>query len=331
MKNGVYSHQEKSQPALQARLLARVVRNGTACRTVYECGVMQPATLYTAVWCTQVPPISGSSSRVGYAITNLDLSGFRLRKEDVEVQLVDLSGGLEVAVKEGGAGNTNTNTNTNGVARSDGTPPGGGRGSANSGRAGGAGAAGGVGGGAAGGEDLAAVPWATSSVDGAPSSAHPGEGRSLVSSPEQRRQAAYATVLGGAGSRLLPEELEVSWNHGGGEEFDGRAGGVVGEDGGGGLVHPPGPPPKEEMAPAEVLRVVARGVRAEFKTLQWACRQVNKVCRKGLDVCYCFCFFLCFARCRVSVIAVLYAFSVVGWRSRRIFTCAEKMTCFAPP
>eukprot|EP00903_Cladosiphon_okamuranus_P011757 g11052.t1 len=223
----------------------------------------------------EVPPISGSSSRVGYAITNLDLSGFRLRKEDVEVQLVDLSGGLEVAVKEGGAGNINTTTITNGGARSDGTPPGGATGSADSGEGGPgrAAAASGPGGGAAGGEDPAAVPWATSSVDGALSTSHPGVGGSLVSSPEQRRQAAYAAVLGGAGSPRLPGELQASWNHDVGEEFDGGVGIVVGEEGQGALVRPPGPPPKEEMAPAEVLRVVARGVRAEFKTLQWACRQ----------------------------------------------------------
>lgn len=46
----------------------------------------------------QVPPISGTSSRVGYAITNLDMSGFRVRKEDVEVELVDLSNKPKVAV-----------------------------------------------------------------------------------------------------------------------------------------------------------------------------------------------------------------------------------------
>lgn len=216
-----------------------------------------------------MPPISGTSSRVGYAITNLDLSGFRLRKEDVEVQLVDLSGGLEVAVKEGGT------ANTNGGARSDGTPAGGGTGVADSGRAGGVGPGGRNGGGAADGEDVAAVPWATSSVYGAPSSTPPGRG-SLVSAVEQRRQAAYAAVLGGAGSPRLPEELQASSrNRGAGEEVDG---GVVGGEGGDALVHPPGPSPKEEMAPSEVLRVVARGVRAEFKTLQWACRQVSLNC-----------------------------------------------------
>lgn len=218
----------------------------------------------------QVPPISGTSSRVGYAITNLDLSGFRLRKEDVEVQLVDLSGGLEVAVKEGGAGTGNGNTDTdtnNGGARKGGHAGGGAIGVAD-GRAGGAGA----------GEDLAAVPWATSSADGAPSS-NPGGGGSFVSPPEQRRQAAYAAVLGGAGSPRLPEEVQVSWKRGGvwGEDGGGAgvAGGVVGEGGGGVSVPSPGAPPKEDMAPAEVLRVVARGVRAEFKTLQWACRQVS--------------------------------------------------------
>lgn len=242
---------------------------------VHECGEISTHNDARELDSTQVPPISGTSSRVGYAITNLDLSGFRLRKEDVEVQLVDLSGGLEVAVKEGGAGNTNT---TNGGARSDGTPSGGGTASSvDSGRVGGA-EAGSVSGGAARGEDLAAVPWATSSVDGVPSSRPPGGGGSYVSAPEQRRQAAYAAVLGGAGSPRLPEELQVSWNRGGGEDFDGGAGVVVRGEGGDVLVHPPGPPPKEEMAPAEVLRVVARGVRAEFKTLQWACRQVGLSC-----------------------------------------------------
>ncbi|CAN0434038.1 unnamed protein product, partial [Ectocarpus sp. 8 AP-2014] len=194
----------------------------------------------------KVPPISGTSSRVGYAITNLDLSGFRLRKEDVDVQLVDLSGGLEVAVKEGGSSNNNGRD-----AIFDGAGGGGGRGRTEDD------------------EEMAAVPWGAAVKE---ASSRPGDG-SFVSLPEQRRQAAYAAVLGGAGSPRLPEELQVSWGHRGeGEGFDDRAEAFA-EDGGVVSASPPVPPPREDMAPAEVLRVVARGVRAEFKTLQWACRQ----------------------------------------------------------
>lgn len=212
---------------------------------------------------------------MGYAITNLDLSGFRLRKEDVEVQLVDLSGGLEVAVKEGGAGGSSNNHNNSNGSAGGGTAGAGAV--SNRGRtAGGGGGASAGGGGAEDDEEMAAVPWATSSVDGAAFT--PGDG-SVVSPPEQRRQAAYTAVLGGAGSARLPEELQVSWDRGGEGNFEDGAGfaeGVVGEGGVGGSASPPvPPPPREEMAPAEVLRVVARGVRAEFKTLQWACRQVG--------------------------------------------------------
>ncbi|CAN0100653.1 unnamed protein product, partial [Ectocarpus sp. 12 AP-2014] len=195
----------------------------------------------------EVPPISGTSSRVGYAITNLDLSGFRLRKEDVDVQLVDLSGGLEVAVKEGSSSNNNGRD-----AISDG-----------------AGGGGGGGGRTEDDEEMAAVPWGAAVKK---ASSRPGDG-SFASLPEQRRQAAHAAVLGGAGSPRLPEELQVSWgHHGEGEGFDDGAEAFA-EDGGVVSASPPVPPPREDMAPAEVLRVVARGVRAEFKTLQWACRQ----------------------------------------------------------
>lgn len=239
-----------------------------------------------------MPPISGTSSRVGYAITNLDLSGFRLRKEDVEVQLVDLSGGLEVAVKEGGTGTTNATDGGSGGVRSDGAPGGG---AVDSGSRGRGASAGGGGVGTAYGKDPAAVPWATSAVDGSPSrSRKEGRGSSVISerTPKQRRQAAYDAVLGGASSPRLPEELQVSWEGRGGREegFDGGAG-VLGEEGGGVAVHLPAPPPpKEEMAPAEVLRVVARGVRAEFKTLQWACRQVfDKYWRVSCCVRMCVC------------------------------------------
>ncbi|CAM9534692.1 unnamed protein product, partial [Hapterophycus canaliculatus] len=217
----------------------------------------------------KIPPISGTSSRVGYAITNLDLSGFRLRKEDVEVQLVDLSGGLEVAVKEGGS---KTSNSSGGSGDTD-QQGGGGRGSGTD-----------IAGGRGLGDDreMAAVPWAASPplpprvTEGAP---RPGGGGSLASPPDQRRKAAYAAVLGGAGSPRLPEELAASsWDHGGGgdEGFDGDEAAPAFADGWGmGATPPPvpPPPPREDMAPAEVLRVVARGVRAEFKTLQWACRQ----------------------------------------------------------
>lgn len=172
------------------------------------------------------------------------------------MQLVDLSGGLEVAVKEGGSSNNNGRD-----AVSDGTG-GGGRTEDD--------------------EEMAAVPWGAAVKE---ASSRPGDG-SFVSPPEQRRQAAYAAVLGGAGSPRLPEELQVSWGHNGdGEGFNDGAEAFA-EDGG--VVSASPPPPREDMAPAEVLRVVARGVGAEFKTLQWACRQV----RSGVRSLYCRCFWL---------------------------------------
>ncbi|CAM9136355.1 unnamed protein product [Scytosiphon promiscuus] len=216
----------------------------------------------------EIPPISGTSSRVGYAITNLDLSGFRLRKEDVEVQLVDLSDGLEVAVKEGGTGGTSGT----GSSRAN---NGGGDAPQQGGEDGGVGGIGD-------GREAAAVPWAPAPPpprvrEGAP---RQGGAESLVSPPDQRRKNAYAAVLGGAGSPRLPEEMAASsWNQGvggGDSAFDGDEAAPAFADGWGmGALPPPVPPPpaREEMAPAEVLRVVARGVRAEFKTLQWACRQ----------------------------------------------------------
>lgn len=44
--------------------------------------------------------------------------------------------------------------------------------------------------------------------------------------------------------------------------------------------------PVQKRKPAEVLRVIAKGVRAEFKSLQWACRQVRTgmLPRGGRDV-----------------------------------------------
>lgn len=132
--------------------------------------------------------------------------------------------------------------------------------------------------------EMAAVPWGTSALPPRPteSAPRPGGDGSLVSPPEQRRKNAYAAVLGGAGSPRLPEELAASsWDRGdaGDQDIDGdEAAPAFAEGWGMGAAVPPPvppPPPREEMAPAEVLRVVARGVRAEFKTLQWACRQVS--------------------------------------------------------
>ncbi|CAM9177114.1 unnamed protein product [Phaeothamnion confervicola] len=40
----------------------------------------------------EVPPISGTSGAVRYTVTNLDMSGFRMRKEDVTVVMNDVSG-----------------------------------------------------------------------------------------------------------------------------------------------------------------------------------------------------------------------------------------------
>lgn len=220
-----------------------------------------------------MPPISGTSSRVGYAITNLDLSGFRLRKEDVEVQLVDLSGGLEVAVKEGGAAGSNGNSLGDAAgavsSRRETADRGGQEGYANSSSRGGGG---GAGGGAEDDAEMAAVPWGSSPADGA--FVNPEDG-SVVSPAEQRRQSAYTAVLGGVGSARLPQELQVSWDRAGEEGVNFKDGAEFDQGGLRGSASPPAPPPREEMAPAEVLRVVARGVRAEFKTLQWACRQVG--------------------------------------------------------
>lgn len=197
---------------------------------------------------------------------------------------MDLSDGLEVAVKEGGSGSKTNNGNSN---SGDTAPQGN--------EHGGASAAGAAGGGIRDDDrEMASVPWGTSSFSSS-SLPPPQEGAprrqagagSLASPPDQRRKAAYAAVLGGAGSPRLPEELaDSSWDQGRaagrGDHpgFDGdEAAPAFAEGWGVGAVHPPVPPPpaREEMAPAEVLRVVARGVRAEFKTLQWACRQV-RVC-----------------------------------------------------
>ncbi|CAM9476091.1 unnamed protein product, partial [Laminaria digitata] len=183
---------------------------------------------------TKVPPISGTSSRVGYAITNLDLSGFRLRKEDVEVQLIDLSNGLEDAVKTGGSSG-------NGGSGGD---------------DGGGGGGGGDGGG--GGGELAAVPWASLSRGGR------GEGDTR----QQQQEAPHSVAPSAVPPRPQPTEGEEharkrgpdGFYHGGGAAAAAAPVPVVAE-------------PREDMKPAEVLRVVARGVRAEFKTLQWACRQ----------------------------------------------------------
>lgn len=202
---------------------------------------------------------------MAYAITNLDLSGFRLRKEDVEVQVIDLSNGLEGAVKGGGASGVPSSVNS--ADGGDGTVLG---------------------------DDaeLAAVPWAslTKGDAGTNNNRHqqpqqrrtaagayidklrPGK-TSSASPPQQRHpQRASPSAVGASPFSPLPApERGENWVKGGdyvGEEFV-----DVERRGQRGSASPPRP--REDMKPAEVLRVVARGVRAEFKTLQWACRQVG--------------------------------------------------------
>ena len=217
----------------------------------------------------KVPPVAGKSTRVSYAIANLDLSGFRLRKEDVEVQVVDLSSGstgdgMERAAEktDDRGGRTNydrASVDSRGVVGVS------------------------VEGVDAFGDDreMAAVPWATVTKE----AVQPG-GVAYASPASRSELPAAGSMIAGSESRKPPSgetstegTLAYPYYDGAveGGPFSGRGLPVEIRDNLGPR-QPVGPPemPREELKPAEVLKVVARGVGAEFKTLQWACRQVGQ-------------------------------------------------------
>lgn len=239
----------------------------------------------------QVPPVSGKSSRVSYAIANLALSGFRLKKEDVEVQVVDLtttsSGKSGVAAVEEESNAAAAITSQDGgeneeVRRGNYLPPGG---ESQSNKDAAAAAAMDI----AIGDDreMAAIPWA--SIKAADPVVQPGD--VTFSSPPVRPELSPAP-----GGIMVGKEVQESPGVGISAEDsmanpdcgDGVDWGLLGDTGvdvggdwdrseGIGRQQSAGPPKvaREELKPAEVLKVVARGVGAEFKTLQWACRQVS--------------------------------------------------------
>lgn len=236
------------------------------------------------------------------------------------MQLIDLSNGLEDAVKTGGSGNNGGDgggaDGCGGAGAGAGAGGGGGAGAGAGGSAGGSGesgrgsdalnASGGqgaVGGGGGGGgdsnfldngarrddEELAAVPWASLSRGGggegdteqqeavrpvAPSEVPPGPQRAEGEQATRRRGPDGFYQSGGGFQDGAVGDASSMGEWGAGDGRGGDGGGV------GGAAAPPPPAvaePREDMKPAEVLRVVARGVRAEFKTLQWACRQVGMI------------------------------------------------------
>lgn len=209
----------------------------------------------------QVPPVSGKSSRVSYAIANLDLSGFRLKKEDVEVQVVDFSSSsssgkdVAAAVEEESNAALAITSQDEEVHRGDCLLPG------DESRSKSEAAAAAIDIATGDDKEMAAIPWA--SVKAAV--VQPGD--VTFSSPPVRPELSGEDSLanpdcdGGVDWGLLGDtgvDIGGDWN---GSEGIGRqqSAGVA----------------REELKPAEVLKVVARGVGAEFKTLQWACRQVR--------------------------------------------------------
>lgn len=290
----------------------------------------------------KIPPISGTSSRVGYAITNLNLSGFRLRKEDVEVELVDLSNGLEGSAEKqqksiapGFNGNASrVSTAAIGKSVDDGAVSS--RKDVNSEDKNA------TGGGTAAGdsleisEEISVERYEEEISLPIPPSGSPAMigltwdhssgstvARMVVvpsgtekKNPDNNHEAyknivrdlvppPWATVTHGDGSIAAPPPPpfqessaripEKSMSAAGpgicppGEEVAERYLGGVGEDtagvGGEGRHTLPSSSLKfggVERKPAEILRVMVKGVRAEFKTLQWACRQVRLCVRAWL-------------------------------------------------
>lgn len=225
--------------------------------------------------------MSGKSSRVSYAIANLDLSGFRLKKEDVEVQVVDLSSsssGKDVvsAVEEESNAAPATTSQDEEVHGGDCLLPGDKPRSKSD-----AVAAAAMDIATGDDKEMAAIPWA--SIKAVDSVVKPGD--VMFSSPPVRPelspgpggrngvQDSLGVGISGEGSLVNPDCGDgVDWGLLSDTGVD--VGGDWDRSEGIGWQQSVGVA-REELKPAEVLKVVARGVGAEFKTLQWACRQVG--------------------------------------------------------
>ncbi|CAM9886489.1 unnamed protein product, partial [Sphacelaria rigidula] len=187
----------------------------------------------------EVPPISGTSTRVGYAITNLDLSGFRLRKEDVKVELVDSMSRksskqpspdgkddgqkYQASAGSGGGGHDAVDSTINPYQKKNGK------------------------------DGKAGDQRRTDTLAGL--------------SPDEMAKLSLPIPPSGSPAMIGITPSHSITTAGGGSSFAALKGGALPVSS---AVESKN---REEKKPEEVLRVVARGIGAEFKTLQWACRQ----------------------------------------------------------